>query len=57
MATLFNDLLVFFGIPAAPATFADFVPWFFSVLCAVGLVLFCFGMVRRMVVGVTRTRW
>lgn len=57
MATLFNDLLVFFGITAAPATFAEFVPWMFSVLCAVGLVLFCFGMVRRMVVGVTRTRW
>lgn len=57
MSALFSELMAFFGLSAAPATFAEFVPWMFSVLCAMGLFLFCFGMIKSMVNGVTRTRW
>lgn len=57
MSTVFAELMAFFGIPAAPATFAEFVPWLFQVLCAIGLFLFVFAMIRSMVNTVTRTRW
>lgn len=57
MASLFSDLMVFFGLDTAPANFAEFVPWMFSALCAMGFVLFCFNMIRSMVNGVNRSRW
>lgn len=57
MAAVFAELLAFFGISGAPATFAEFVPWFMSVLCCIGFFLFCFGMIKSMVNNVSRTRW
>lgn len=57
MATIFTELMTFFGISGAPATFSEFVPWVFQVLCAIGLFLFAFWMIERLVRNVTRTRW
>lgn len=57
MSTIFAELMAFFGITGAPATFAEFVPWMFQVLCAIGLFLFAWYMIRNMVSTVTRTRY
>lgn len=57
MATIFAELMTFFGIAGAPATFAEFIPWLFQVICAIGLFLFAWGMVKSMVNTVTRTRF
>ena len=57
MSTIFAELMAFFGITGAPATFAEFVPWMFQVLCALGLFLFAWYMIRNMVSTVTRTRY
>ena len=58
MSDLFAQLMAFFGILGAPATFAEFIPWLFQVLCAVGLFLFLFNMIRSVVNGINRSaRW
>ena len=57
MATIFAELMTFFGIARAPATFSEFVPWIMQVICALGLFLFVWGMVKSMVNTVTRTRY
>lgn len=58
MPAIFAQLMAFFGISGAPATFAEFIPWAFQVLCAVGLFLFLFNMIRSVVNGISRSaRW
>lgn len=58
MSTLFAQLMEFFGLSGMPATFAELIPWLFQVLCAVGLFLFLFGMIRSIVSTINRTaRW
>lgn len=58
MSAFFAQLMDFFGIVGAPATFAEFIPWCFQVLCAVGLFLFLFNMIRSIVNGINRNaRW
>ena len=57
MATIFAELMTFFGIAGAPAAFSEFVPWIMQVICALGLFLFVWGMVKSMVNTVTRTRY
>ena len=59
MSYFFFDLLEFFGISAeVPQNMGEFVPWFLSVLVALGLFLFVFDMVRNMVNNITRSsRW
>ena len=54
MDTIFADLCEFFGIAGAPETFAEFVPWFFQVITALGLFLFVFWMIRSAVVNFAR---
>lgn len=57
MSTIFAELMTFFGITGVPATFSEFVPWLFQVICALGLFLFAWNMVKSMVNTVTRTRY
>lgn len=57
MAVIFAELMTFFGIAGAPATFSEFVPWIMQVVCALGLFLFAWGMLKSMVTSVTRTRY
>lgn len=57
MSMIFAELMAFFGITGSPANFAEFVPWMFQVLCALGLFLFAWHMIRSMVSTVTRTRY
>ena len=47
MASLFSDLLAFFGISSeAPQNLAEFFPWFLAILVAVALFLFVFGIIK-----------
>ena len=47
MASLFSDLLAFFGITAeAPQNLAEFFPWFLAILVAVALFLFVLGIIK-----------
>ena len=47
MASLFSDLLAFFGITAeAPQNLAEFFPWFLAILVAVALFLFAPGIIK-----------
>lgn len=57
MSTIFAELMTFFGISGAPASFSEFVPWIMQVICALGLFLFAWSMVKSMVTSVTRTRY
>lgn len=59
MATIFRDLMSFFGIATdAPQNLGEFLPWFLSVLVALALFLFVFDMIRNMVNNITRSaRW
>lgn len=58
MAALVSELFVFFGVSGTPANFAEFVPWFFTVLISLGLFLYLFGMIKSLVAGIQRTdRW
>lgn len=58
MAAIVSELFAFFGISSAPATFAEFVPWFFTVLISLGLFLYLFGMIKSLVAGIQRSeRW
>ena len=48
MASLFYDLLTFFGITAAaPQNLGELFPWLLSILVA--LTLFVFGMIKDFV--------
>lgn len=47
MATYFSDLCAFFGISAAPQNFAELIPWLFTVLVAIGIVLACFRLMSE----------
>lgn len=50
MASLFNELLTFFGISTtAPETLGELFPWLLSILVALALFLFVFGMIRDFV--------
>lgn len=50
MASLFYDLLTFFGInTTAPQNLGELLPWLLSVLVALALFLFVFGMIRDFV--------
>ena len=56
MSSLFSDLLAFFGISSAiPQNLGEFMPWFLSVLVALGLFLFCFRMIKSIVLGITHS--
>ena len=57
MAYIFDELMAFFGITGTPVTFADFVPWMFRVLCALGLFMFAWYFIKGLVSTVTRTRY
>ena len=59
MASIFYDLLVFFGISAdVPQNLGEFIPWFMSVLVALSLFLFVFDMIRKVVSTINRSaRW
>ena len=47
MASLFSDLLAFFGISSeAPQNLAEFFPWFLAILVAAALFLFVFGIIK-----------
>lgn len=50
MASLFYDLLTFFGITAAaPQNLGELFPWLLSILVALTLFLFVFGMINDFV--------
>lgn len=50
MASLFSDLLAFFGITAvAPQNLGELFPWLLSILVALTLFLFVFGMIKDFV--------
>ncbi len=50
MASLFYDLLTFFGITAtAPQNLSELFPWLLSILVALTLFLFVFGMIKDFV--------
>lgn len=50
MASIFNDLLTFFGITAAaPQNLGDLFPWVLSIHVALTLFLFVFGMIKDFV--------
>lgn len=50
MASLFSDLLTFFGISTtAPQNLGELFPWLFSILVALTLFLFVFGMIKDFV--------
>lgn len=50
MASLFYDLLTFFGITAAtPQNLGELFPWLLSILVALTLFLFVFGMIKDFV--------
>ena len=50
MASIFNDLLSFFGITAAaPQNLGELFPWLLSILVALTLFLFVFGMIKDFV--------
>lgn len=58
MASIFNDLLTFFGLSAtAPQTLGELIPWLLSVCIAVGLFLFVFSMIGTFVRNFTGRRW
>ncbi len=59
MSTIFNDLVLFFGIGEAPATFAELIPWLFQVFLAIGLFMFVFGFIAKFVQSFGRglNRW
>lgn len=47
MASIFADLLTFFGIAAeAPQTLGDLFPWLLSILVAMALFLFVFSIIK-----------
>lgn len=50
MASIFNDLLTFFGITAAaPQNLGELFPWLLSILVSLTLFLFVFGMIKDFV--------
>ena len=50
MASLFYDLLTFFGISTtAPQNLGELFPWLLSILVALTLFLFVFGMIKDFV--------
>ena len=50
MASIFNDFLTFFGITAAaPQNLSELFPWLLSILVALTLFLFVFGMIKDFV--------
>lgn len=57
MAAVFSELMIFFGISGTPTCFSEFVPWIMQVICALGLFLFAWNMLKSMVTSVTRTRY
>nr|WP_317400197.1 hypothetical protein [uncultured Gemmiger sp.] len=57
MSGLFADLCTFFGLSSqAPQNLCELIPWLFSVLLAIGLFLFVFGMLKSWLNSFNR-RW
>ena len=54
MEGLFNELLSFFGIPAMPQNLGEMIPWLFSILFAVCLVLYALGFISQLIRGFNR---
>lgn len=47
MASLFYDLLTFFGIsPEAPQNLSELFPWLLAILVAMSLFLFVFSIIK-----------
>ena len=47
MASLFSDLLTFFGISTTPPqNLAELFPWLLAILVAVSLFLFVFSIIK-----------
>lgn len=58
MATVFADLLNFFGIPdTVPQNLGEFMPWFLSVLVAIGLVLAFIRAIRQVMIALSHPRF
>lgn len=58
MATVFSDLLAFFGISGTvPQNLGEFMPWFLSVLVALGLTLAVIRAVRYIGAYLTHPRF
>lgn len=58
MATLFVDLMNFFGLSAAaPENLGELFPWLFSVVLAVGVFLYVFEIVKDFVHTFARGRF
>lgn len=58
MASLFSDLLVFFGISAdAPQNLGELFPWLLSILVAITLFLFVFGIIKDFTHTFSRGRY
>ena len=58
MATVFRDLLAFFGISdTVPQNLGEFMPWFLSVLVALGLTLAFIRAVRYIGAYLTHPRF
>ena len=57
MQNMFLDLCDFFGITSLPANFAEFAPWLFQVLLAIGLFVFVFSIIKAFVTSFGRGRW
>lgn len=54
MTDMFSSLLTFFGLDAMPTNLGELLPWLFSVMMAVCLVLYILGMVSQMVRSVNK---
>lgn len=57
MSTLFAQLCDFFGLSMeAPTNLGELFPWLFTVLLAVGIFLFVFGLIKTWLSSFNR-RW
>lgn len=54
MINMFNDLCDFFGLDAMPLNLGELLPWLFSVMLAVCLVMYIFGMISQLVRSVSK---
>lgn len=54
MNDMFNDLCNFFGLNEMPVNLGELLPWLFSVMLAVCLVMYVFGMISQLVRSLDR---
>lgn len=58
MSGFFNQLLAFFGITnTAPSNFAEFIPWFFSVMVCLGVFLYLWDFMGDVLRSLNMHRW